>query len=410
MMRTPLLLLLSVVSLFAQTTAYLRSSGPGEVEITGATNATPPVITTQYAHGYSAGDTIGIWGTCSNGGASPITGIRKVASSPAPTTYTYAITDLSGTPITANGPWCDGSSSGWVAAPQWSAKVTAYTLTGAAQGWLDGPTGDKTRKLALSPLNGMTSLVVSGASCTSGGANGCTVTVTTGYDPTAAQVPLATGNYFSITGTGTKLDSTSATSCLGTGSATNLLPYTVATVSSSGWTATFTCSGLATGDYTSINTSTCGPQSTPNDTVRTSGGQSCTRVSQLAWAGNPAWDVVTGTSSAMYMDDPTNAYQYAFDAPGVGTRYPETQEYDYEQSAAVRFLVDPGNALLFRDLNYYFNRIERIAGVSFITNETQLYGGNYANFGQAGNYITMNGLGLIYLVYSPYTSSANKAL
>src|SRR5579884_2503630 len=110
-MRIAILLLVSC-GLSAQTTIYLGTAGTSPSLIIGTSNSSPVVVTTSTDHGYNPGDTIELWGVCSGGGASPVTGYRKVMSSPAPThtpPYTFAISDLSGTPIAANGPWCDGS-------------------------------------------------------------------------------------------------------------------------------------------------------------------------------------------------------------------------------------------------------------------------------------------------------------
>jgi len=405
-MNRLLIFLITFTAATSAQTVYLRSGGPASTQIIGATNATPIVITTATDTGFTGGETVGIHGTCMNGGASPMDGFRKVMTSPAPThtaPYTFAISDLSGTPIAGTGAWCDGSGHGNAGGPQWVGKVTSYTLGTEPLGWLDGPNGNLMRKLSLGPLNGLTSLVVSGASCTAGGTNGCTLTATTSYDPTAATPPMAAGNSFSVWGTGTILDSTNARSCAGAGgTGVNPIPYAVASVSSSGWTATFTCSGLATGSYTNEVT-TCGPAATPNDTI--GGSQSCTRLSQLVYAGNPMFNNMVGYISLLGMETSGNSYMSAFDAPGVGTRYPNPYEPSYQQDAAIMFLVDQSNALLFRDLNYYFNHVDH--GTSWIANE-QISNAGLSALDALGVYVGDVGLGLIYDVYAPYTSSANK--
>lgn len=385
-----LLLILACLPLIGQT-VYLRSSSPASVSVTGATNATPVVVTTSAAHGLNAGDTVGIWGTCSNGGASPITGFRKVMASPAPTSTTFAISDLAGTPIAANGAWCDGSTVNWPASAQWVGKVTAYTLGAQPLGWLDGPTGNLTRKLSLGPLNGLTSVTTTGCPAA------CVIAVVTSFDPTAMTPPVAAGSRFSAWGTGTSLDTSGSGGGVGS-------PYTVATVNSSGWTSAPFAASISNTGYTNINLH-CGPAATPNDTI--GGTQSCTRISLLYYVGNPAYDALITQSGGFFMDDASDKYKFAFDAPGVGTLAPGWAQFDYFQIAAFRFYVDQSNALLFRDLNYYFTHLERIGGVSIPMNELFSTGGNL-DFGQGGVYEAMAGVGPVYFAYSPYASSANK--
>src|ERR1019366_4032062 len=95
----------------------------------------------------------------------------------------------------------------------------------------------------------------------------------------------------------------------------------------------------------------------------------------------------------LHLHDASNMFKFAFDAPGVGTRYSGFAEADFLQIAAFEFMVDQSNVLLFRDLNYYFNYIERMGGISWLANEALYYGGNYGGFGQGGFYQSVIGIG-----------------
>src|SRR5512140_3521492 len=119
------LILVFLAGAYAQT-IYLRSSGPAAQLITNCTNGTPPVCTTAAPHGLSAGDTVGAWGTATTAGASSLTGYRKVMSSPAPTSTTFALGDLTGTAIVPNANWAAGdnlSTWGYLSSAQWVGKV-----------------------------------------------------------------------------------------------------------------------------------------------------------------------------------------------------------------------------------------------------------------------------------------------
>src|SRR5881296_2998319 len=97
-MKFPIIVLTLALSAQAQTTAYLRGSGPAGVTISGAANATPVVIQTVTPHNLTAGDFVTIWGVC---GTTAANGVRKVKAVVDSTHY--SITDLSGADIIGNG-------------------------------------------------------------------------------------------------------------------------------------------------------------------------------------------------------------------------------------------------------------------------------------------------------------------
>jgi len=179
-MRRYLLLLLAAGISTAQTTVYLRSGGPAAFIPTGASRTVPFTVETcdptTYGmcqpHGLTVGDTVVIQGlgalvggACVNSTGNGIRLVKAVIDN----TH-FSITDLSGSDITPNGAWCDGSGYLYALPPGTSTassgmsggKVTAYTLAAQPRAWLDGPTGVTTRKLALGTNNGLASLVVSG--------------------------------------------------------------------------------------------------------------------------------------------------------------------------------------------------------------------------------------------------------
>ena len=344
----------------APATVYLRSSGPAAVQVTGATNATPVVVQTAVAHGFSAGDTVVLGNVCSGSGASPVSGIRKVGSVVDATHF--SITDLSGTPIAGNGAWCDGSYIGNPGGVQWVGKVTPYTLGAGPLGVLDGTNGNTMRALATGPLNGLTSLVVSG--CSGSPASGCLITVTTSYDPTSMSIPVAAGQKFSVTGTGTGATHGPLDSC-GAGGG-QFSPYTIASASPSGWVSTpFTCNGLTNGTYNGTNLR-CGPAATPNDTI--GGNQDCVRVSLLAYTGNTMWDIVVSGASYWNLYTSHN-FKFVWDG---GMEYPSsngTSGPAAPQNAAVIFMVDQSNSQMLIDLTYFRDNYEKFGGVNWTANE-----------------------------------------
>src|ERR1051326_6677730 len=156
----------------AQTTVYLRGSGPAGVTVSGASNATPVVVQTATPHNLSSGDIVSIWGIC---GTSAANGIRKVKAVLDSTHF--SITDLNGADIAGNGAWCSGTATSFPAGPQGAGKVTPYILNDHPRVFLDGPNGKLTREVALGTHNGLVSLVVSGnvATVTTNYAHGVSV-------------------------------------------------------------------------------------------------------------------------------------------------------------------------------------------------------------------------------------------
>lgn len=136
-MRLLLLLLLSLTAT-AQTTVWLRYGTPGNFsKITNATQATPIVITTSAAHGFSNGDHVWIQGVYGNWNAN---GHRKVKNV---TSTTFEITDQNDTNIVGAGVFVSGLSVGARAG-----IVQEYTLKGRPRLMLDGPGGTLTTKFA----------------------------------------------------------------------------------------------------------------------------------------------------------------------------------------------------------------------------------------------------------------------
>ena len=276
-------------SLSAQTTVFLRSSGPAAAQITGASNATPIVIQTATPHGLKAGDMVVVVGVCTGTGASPANGIRKVIASDTDSTH-FAIGDyLSGNPIAGNGAYvsCSTPSTGAYNA-QWVGKLTAYDLGAQPLGWLDGPNGPTMRKLALGTQNGLLSLTVN---------DGHIAKATTSYVH-----GISNGDKLAVWG--------SPNQSLNNGNA-KAPAYVAQNVT--GTTFDFAVdASIPAGTYSGLNNA-CGPAPTPNDTI--SGSQDCLRISQLAYTGNPIWDFVATHSADL---DSGLAYKMPFDG---GTQY-----------------------------------------------------------------------------------------
>src|SRR5271157_4419309 len=105
-MNRLLIFLITFTAATSAQTVYLRSGGPASTQIIGATNATPIVITTATDTGFTGGETVGIHGTCSNGGGSPMDRFRKgMALPPPPPTPpdTFAKSDPLGPPLGGKG-------------------------------------------------------------------------------------------------------------------------------------------------------------------------------------------------------------------------------------------------------------------------------------------------------------------
>ena len=128
----------------AQTVVYLRHGEPGSaIRITGASNATPISITTDGAHGLSAGQTVWIQGVEGNFAAN---GSRKVKATSGADMFT--ITDLNGVDIAGSGTYSRGVDVGIVGPTQ------PVTLREHPRVWLDGPSGTITSGLAAKAVTG----------------------------------------------------------------------------------------------------------------------------------------------------------------------------------------------------------------------------------------------------------------
>jgi hypothetical protein len=378
-MRLITAILFLTASLCAQTNVYLRSSGPAAVPVIGATNATPVVIQTQSAHGFNAGDTIMLGGVCTGSGPSPVNGIRKVKAIIDATDF--SITDLSGVDIAGNGAWCDGSGSGWIGAPQWTGKVTPYTLGSQPLGFYDGPNGTVMRKVALGTQNGLAS------------SGGLTVTGNVATATTTYNHGINVGDQISIWGTTSNALNTANGSGKGT-------PYTVTSVTPT--TFQFTTTGVANGDYTTNMAS--GPAATPNDTIGNT--QNAVRISQLAYTGNPFYDSLINESNSCSIDR-NQGYKAAFDGGNVTTYTIGNDSLACYSVAAVRFVFDQSNAQLVSVLTYFFNHIERMNGVNWTLDES--YGQpNVALYADGGE--LFDSVAFLYEAISTYVSAAEKAV
>ena len=410
-MKRAILLFVATSSLGAQTTVYLRSSAPAAQSIVGATNATPIVIQTAQAHGFpSTCNTTtnvcycSVEGVPTGAGSSPANGVRECAyvDDTHLGLYQGPLDSSPGTAVAGTGNWF----LGYIYAPppiiagQWVSMLTPYTLASGPLGYLDGANGDMTRRVSLGPANGLTSLIVSGGSGGSCAPAACTVAVTTSYDPTSSALlfPVAPGQKFSVHGTNTALDT-----CGSGGGAHS--PYTMASVSSTGWaSASFTCAGLTTGDKTNANLH-CGPASTPNDTI--GGTQSCSRVSQMAYTGNPWWDGMLANSS--YLNS-SPGYKHLFDG-GTQPSYSGNGILGIYGVSAVEFLVDPSpvpstaSSLAFEECVYALTHAPRESGFNFTTNAAaEVFGADWDYLSSTD----LGQLGLIYSVVSPYMTPAEN--
>ena len=384
---------LLVWPLFAQTDVYVRASGPQPQTIVGATNATPVVLTTLNPHGFSAScNTTTNKCYCAPTGVPMGTGMSSINAQHLcvyvdPTHL--SIYDLAGTPVAGNGNWFPGYTDYPNVNPnaQWVGALTKYTIPAnpGPLGYLDGTNGDLTRRVSLLP----SSITVAGCP------GACVVTVVAGYNPTAGKFPVAAGQHFSVTGTGTSLDTCGD----GTASPGAQSPYTVASASSSGWVSNSFACAISNGDYSNINNH-CGPPSTPNDTI--GGTQPCMRVSQMAWVGNPFWDNLKTRMVAENIVSSPN-FKTTFDG---GQKAPAPGLMAIFAMAGIRSLVDPTNQLWVDIGIYALNHDERSSGVG--------YGYNTAVSTNASNwsyvYTTdMEGLTILKGVMEPYWRASEKA-
>ena len=340
----------------AQPAVYLKSSGPAGFTITRVTNATPVVVGTAAPHGLNPGDTVVIWGVC---GTTAANGLRQVNAVPDATHF--SISDLGGTAVAGNGPWCSGADgSSWPAGPQGGGKVSAFSLTDQPRGFLDGSSGAVTRKLALGTSNGLVSFTVSGN----------VATVTTSY-PHGVSV----GDEVAVWNTQSALLNRSGA------------PYTVKAVTDTSFS--FDTSSVGSGDYTTNNA--CGP----------SGDANCVRISQLAYAGNPWWDEVTNRITGGYTG--STAYKLKQDGGNYTADYSFTA---YWAAAALQFFVDQANTQMLAACKYGINNIEKLNGVSW-TGWDGVAGGGNNNFNDFASY-TMRPLGLVYSIARDYLTPAEK--
>lgn len=396
-MRAFLLILAVLPSMSYGQNVYLRSGGPASVIITGATDATPIVLTTQSAHGFAS--TCGVsttcyctaWGVSAGAGITPANGIFQCHYVDSTHLSLYSSASNTAVPSIVNGqggPWFTGGQG------QWVAPVTAYTLGSGPRGWFDGWDGPKMRRLALGSAGGLTAFTVTGGSgsvCTS---TPCVMTVTTSYDPTTQPIPVTTSQVFAVHGTGTSLDT-----CGSGGGADS--PYSIASVTSGGWVSgSFTCPGLSTGNYLTIN-STCGPTATPND-LR--GGTSpCTTLTFMGVNTNPWWTAMLTQQSADNMLTYPN-YKTIWDGGSVYPQHYLMQDY---AMGAMRFLVDPSSDFFLAQGVYALDHPERESGVNFTQNEGA---GVFQSNADTNYTVDVNGLASLYAVYSPYYTAAKKAI
>jgi hypothetical protein len=304
-------------------------------------------------------------------GVSPASGIKECVY--VDSTH-LAVYDLTGSPIAGNGTWWNGNSLTGVTPAQYLEALTPFTIPAndGPLGVLGENTGDLMRRLSLSPSNGLTSLATTG--CPSA----CVASWQIGYDQSAGKFPLAAGQKFSITGTGTSLDTCGD----GTASAGAQSPYTIASVTGSGasWTVAsspFACS-ISNSDYTHINPH-CGPAATPNDTI--GGTLDCTRVSQIAYSTNSLWLAVVGATLSVSATG-ASGYKSVFDG---GSQYPDTDTLSKYANSAIRFLVDPTNETWLDQMIYALNNDYRGSGVvGYPVNTGAFVGETNTGFNYAG--------------------------
>lgn len=370
-MKTSALLFLLTVSLCAQTAVYVRAGGPQQQIVSGATSTSPIMISTVSPHGFSSSCNTtanvcycAVEGVTMGTGVNHANGVRECVYVDSTHLSLY---DTSGTAVngTGDGAWWNGTTlyPNIVGVAQWVSPLTKYTIpaNSGPLGFLDGTNGDLTRRVSLGPENGM---AVSSGLYTTGCPSACVIHVATTYDPTAStnRFPVAAGQHFSVTGTGTNLD-TCGDGSYASGAQS---PYTMASVSSAGWVSnSFTCAGLAGGtvDYTNVNPH-CGPAATPNDTI--GGTQSCSHVSQMAYRGSPIWEIIL-TKTSWFTSG--TSYKTTFDG---GSATPGNDLFAQYAMAADRFLVDPTNSQWLSVMLYALNNDFRTGGVGYAVNHSAL--------------------------------------
>ena len=370
--------LLFAMGLLAQTTVYLRSSGPAGTLIVspGCTNTTPMVCTLNSTAGLNPGDIVSVAGVCASDGLNNISaanGIRKIG---AVVGSTISLQDLNGNSIAGNGAWCDGSNAAYniTAGTQYVGKLTPFQLVAGARGWFDGANGPLMRKLSLGTQNG---LAASGGLAVSG--NVATVTTTYNHGVNA-------GDHVTVWNT-----ASAALNNAGNDYTVLANPAPTAT------TFSFATSGVSNGDYTT--NAACGPGSSPNGTVQ--GMDNCVRISQLAVSTNPYWTKMK-TYAAGWLSG--NSYRYWADGGTSGSGFADAERY---AQFALLFLVDQANQPYLTALLYGLNRVERLGGVNFMANETVANGGNRDSGGDFASYIFLN-MAAAYSSGGPYLTAAQK--
>jgi hypothetical protein len=390
-MKTTLIILALSVTLSAQTTVYMRASGPASTYVTGASanGVTPFHLIVNSTAGLAGGDLISVAAVCANDGVNYISvanGIRKIASVNRGTDLT--ITDQAGGALTSNGDWCTGglASAGGVNGGNEVGKLTAFTLGSAPRGWFDGPTGTTTRQFALGTANGLyQSGGTGGLVC-----NGTICTVTTTYAH-----GVQAGYHITVWGT--------TSSTLNNGRAMTA-DYVV---NSSGLTTTaFTFnSSVSAGDYTT--NAHCGPGATPNGTIQ--GTDNCVRISQLATQNSNVWPSIWNNNTASYIT--SNIYKSLIDDPagglggGAGS---EAVVANYWTPIAMLSLVDVSHTGARAAVQYMMLNVERLGGAGFYTEERAGEGGN-SEIGDFGSYV-WRWLSFVYQAGAPYLTPTQKTL
>jgi Putative Ig domain len=368
------------VCLSAQTTVYLKTSGPALQYVTGASNSgvTPFHLIINSTAGLTVGDLIEVNNVCANDGVNYISvanGVRKISAINSSTDLT--ITDQVGNALTSNGNWCSGATTGLNGGTT-VGKLTAYSLTAKPRGWFDGPTGAHTRAFMLGTNNGLSSLVCASNVCT----------VTTSYNH-----GLAAGNHIAISGTGTALDTIRSMAADWV-------------VNSSGLTATqFTFNAtVANGTYT--HNDHCGPGATPNGTRQ--GTDNCVLISQLATQNNPNWINVWNSLTSAYPAG--GKYKSIIDDSINGTLGTASSVEPVVQNIwapiAMEYLVDPSYDTSLAAIQYMLNNVERLGGAGFYANEQVNEGGD-GELTDYGSYV-WRWLAPVYQAGSVYLTTAQR--
>jgi hypothetical protein len=388
-MKTLIVLFALAVPCLSQTVVHLRASGPAGVQLdpsTGVSNTTPVVVHTLTPHGFNVGDKVVVGGACAGAGPSTANGIRLVKASSSNDATHYAITDLAGADIPAGGAPCDGSVPVlWpVPGPMWTGKLSDFTLPAGPLGWYDGTTGPVMRKLALTTLNGLTSLIVSGT----------TATVTTSYTH-----GVSAGDQISVWGAGAGGSAVALNTHNGLGAGR---PYTVlASPAPTATTFAFTVAGVAPGTYSGVNNA-CGAPPTPNNLIGTT--EDCLVVSQLAYIGNPFWDSVLAESVILNLNTGIQ-YKHVFDG-GINMQSSlQTTMMGWMGVAAVQFLVDRANQHWLDILLYWMKNPERVAGVNWNGFEAMSESGN-GDLSDYASYV-FYGMAAIWPIGHPYQLAAD---